>query len=409
LAEITKSESGETFSNHRTRGIAVAGGAHIVHDGLTDLLYVFFPIWQAAFGLDYAAVGVLKACYSGAMAAFQLTATRLAQSMGHGPVLAAGTALAGFGFLLAGYAGSFFALLVALVIAGLGSSAQHPLASDIVVLTAPPTRRRQALGLYNTTGDIGKVLFPALATPMLIVLSPAAVLEVTGAIAVAAAAAILVALWHLGPGAAPTDQANEPSCRAPGEARVSMWRHPGFAALFGIGVIDGAARAGFMTFFPLVLAAKGASTPTIGLAITLLFVGGAIGKYACGPLGARFGVLWTVAVTEGATALAALVTPLAPPWLCLAIAPLVGIALNGTSTVLYGTVPELVPASARTRAFGLFYTGTIGASAAAPIMLGLIGDLVSIEAAMAGLALSVLTAPVLTLGLRAPLARAPVA
>lgn len=111
-------------------------------------------------------------------------------------------------------------------------------------------------------------------------------------------------------------------------------------------------------------------------------------------------------MTEGATAFGALVMPFAPPWLTLVIAPLMGIALNGTSTVLYGTVPELVPPRAHTRAFGLFYTGTIGASAGAPVLLGIISDLVSIELAMAGLAVSVLTAPVLALALRAPLAQA---
>jgi MFS transporter, FSR family, fosmidomycin resistance protein len=217
---------------------------------------------------------------------------------------------------------------------------------------------------------------------------------------------ILVSLRDLGRAEAFTNQGSGLKTSVADAGRVGLWRHPGFAALFGVGVIGGAARAGFMTFFPLILAAKGVSTPTIGLAITLVFVGGAIGKYACGPLGARFGVLWTVAVTEGATALGALAVPFAPLWLSLAMAPLLGIALNGTSTVLYGTVPELVPASARSRAFGLFYTGTIGASAVAPIVFGLVSDLVSIEAAMIGLALAVLAAPLLTLALRAPLAQA---
>jgi MFS transporter, FSR family, fosmidomycin resistance protein len=100
------------------RAVAVANGAHVLHDGLSDLLYVFFPIWQAALGLDYASIGVLKACYSGGMASFQLAATRLAGRIGHGPVLAAGTALAGAGFVAAANAGGFAGLAAALLIAG---------------------------------------------------------------------------------------------------------------------------------------------------------------------------------------------------------------------------------------------------------------------------------------------------
>jgi hypothetical protein len=47
----------------------------------------------------------------------------------------------------------------------------------------------------------------------------------------------------------------------------------------------------------------------------------------------------------------------------LAVLPAIGIALN---SVLYGTVPELVSADRRQRAFGLFYPGSIGAAALSP-------------------------------------------
>jgi MFS family permease len=395
--EAIRSDIGEPPAGAQ-RAVAVANGAHVLHDGLSDLLYVFFPIWQAALGLDYAAIGVLKACYSGAMAAPQLLAARLAERVGHPAVLAGGTALAGLGYFAAAHAGGFAWLAAALLTAGIGASAQHPLASDIVARVTPALRRRRALGLYNTAGDVGKILLPALATGGLLALSAPAVLQGVAAAAAVAAAAILAALPRLSRPPPPAP-AGEGVPRA-----VSVWRQPGFRPLLAVGFIDSAARGGFLTFFPLALAAKGAAIGTIGLALTLVFVGGAIGKYVCGPMGARFGVLATVAVTEGATAAGALAAPFAPLWLALALAPLIGIALNGTSTVLYGTVPELVPEAARTRAFGVFYTGTIGAGAVTPIILGLVGDLVSLEAAMAGLAGLVLIAPVLALRLRAPLA-----
>ena len=54
--------------------------------------------------------------------------------------------------------------------------------------------------------------------------------------------------------------------------------------------------------------------------------------------------------------------------------PAIGVALNGTSSVLYGSVPLLVAPETRTRAFSIFYTGTIGSGAVAPILYGLIGD-----------------------------------
>ena len=50
----------------------VACGAHVLHDGYTDLIYVLLPIWQAEFGLTYAEIGVLRSLYAGTMAALQI-------------------------------------------------------------------------------------------------------------------------------------------------------------------------------------------------------------------------------------------------------------------------------------------------------------------------------------------------
>ncbi len=54
--------------------------------------------------------------------------------------------------------------------------------------------------------------------------------------------------------------------------------------------------------------------------------------------------------------------------------PLLGVVLNGTSSVLYGTVPELAPTGDVGRAFAVFYTGVIGSGALAPILFGIVGD-----------------------------------
>jgi predicted MFS family arabinose efflux permease len=72
--------------------------------------------------------------------------------------------------------------------------------------------------------------------------------------------------------------------------------------------------------------------------------------------------------------------PAGPP--ALGLLPLIGMSLKGTSSVLYGTVPELVTPERRDSAFGEFYTGTIGAGALSPVLYGLIGDAMSLPAAM---------------------------
>ena len=156
----------------------------------------------------------------------------------------------------------------------------------------------------------------------------------------------------------------------------------GFPLLLTIGVIDSATRMGFLTFLPFLLQSKGAGLSEIGVALTLVFAGGAAGKLVCGFLGARLGVLPTVLITEGATTAGILALLSLPIGAALALLPLIGVALNGTSSVLYGTVPDLVTADRRETAFGVFYTGTIGAGALSPALYGLFSDAIGLTPAM---------------------------
>jgi MFS transporter, FSR family, fosmidomycin resistance protein len=93
-----------------------------------------------------------------------------------------------------------------------------------------------------------------------------------------------------------------------------------------------------------------------------------------------------------------------PLGVSLALLPLIGVALNGTSSVLYGTVPELVSAERRETAFGIFYTGTIGGGALSPIAYGWLGDMVGVDPMLAVVAVICLATIPLAMMLRPALA-----
>src|SRR5580698_1544141 len=122
----------ERFSPDQRRAASIASVTHALHDGYTDLIYILLPLWQTEFGLDYAALGMLRSVFVGAMACLQIPAGLVSERLGAAVVLAVGTALAGFGYLLAGASAGFTMLLVALFIGGLGASTQHPVASALV-------------------------------------------------------------------------------------------------------------------------------------------------------------------------------------------------------------------------------------------------------------------------------------
>src|SRR5690242_6310698 len=149
------------------RALALAASAHVVHDGYTDLLYVLLPVWQAEFGLGYAEVGMLRGSYMATMSALQIPASLLAERVSPIAVLAGGTLLAAACFLLAGASTGLVGLLFALLLGGVGASVQHPIAASLVSSAFDGVRSRTALGVYNFTGDVGKMALPALTALLL--------------------------------------------------------------------------------------------------------------------------------------------------------------------------------------------------------------------------------------------------
>jgi len=377
------------------RAMGVACGAHALHDGYTDLVIIMLPIWQAEFALSYAAVGTLRGVLAGTMAGFQIPAGYLSERLGTPLVLAAGTALAGIAYGLAVFTASFPALLAILFLVGLGASTQHPLASSLVAHAFSGTRLLKALGTYNFAGDLGKMAVPAAGAFLVTMLPWRTTLALIGAIGLVVAVAVLLATPRYRPGIGKPVE---------GQDNSDASGRGGFPALLAIGIIDSGTRMGLLTFLPFLLTAKGASLPTIGVALTLVFVGGAVGKLVCAWIGAHIGIVATVWLTEGLTALGILaLLPLRLEY-ALVLLPAIGVALNGTSSVLYGTVPLLVAPEKRTRAFSIFCTGAIGSGAVAPILYGLIGDAIGVPNTMMAIAAVVMVTLPLVLVIRGRLA-----
>lgn len=367
----------------RRRSLVAGCGAHAVHDGLTDVIYVLLPIWQAQFGLSYAQVGLLRGAYAGMMAGFQLLASRAAARWGRERLLVGGTALAGLAYLLAGQAGGLAVLLVALLLGGLGASTQHPLASSLITDTHEAGGGvKQALSQYNFSGDIGKTLIPGLIGLLLAVISWRASVTLLGLLGLLAAGL----LWWLIPARTEGSAAPVKASRAGGGVGSAS----GLRALIVTGTLDSAVRMGFLTFLPFLLKAKGAGPAGIGLALTMLFVGGAFGKLLCGYLGARIGMMKTVWATEFTTAVLIVMAVYLPYAGLMVMLPLLGLALNGTSSVLYGAVPDLAGPGRRDQAFAVFYTGTIGGGALAPVLFGSLGDTTGVPVAVLLLAATLL-------------------
>lgn len=360
---------------------------HFLHDGCSDLLYALFPVWAREFSLSFVQVGLLRTGYSGALALFQVPAGYLAERWGEPRILAAGTFLTAVGFFCVGTAGGFVPLLMFLMIGGLGSGTQHPLSSSLVSRAYEAGRRRVAIGTYNFSGDLGKVTLPACVAFVTAWAGWRWAAQGIGLVALAAAIGIFFLLASLVGG--PTGpEATSAAARA--GIGWGFRDARGFSLLSTIHAIDNGSRSVFLTYLPFLLLGKGAGMDRMWLALGLTFAGGATGKFVCGLLAERLGIIRTVFVTEAATVLGILLLLALPVTPALFLLPILGIALNGTSSVLYGTVAELVEPERRSRVYGLFYTIGIGTGALAPPVFGLLSDAAGVPVTLSVLAAVIL-------------------
>ena len=384
------------------RSLQTCCGAHIVHDGFSDVSYVLLPLLAQAFGLNLTQVGTIRTAHRVAMAAFQLPAGLIAERFGERNLLALGTLLSGLAFIALGFASGYAMILVALFFAGMGSAVQHPLSSTIISHAYPGEGRRTALGTYNFAGDVGKFVFGGVVS-LCVFAGISWQVPVVAFGAAGVAGAVVIFLWVANTHATSHDDP-KPKIRGWG-----IRNKPAFAALCVVDMVDSMTRTGFLTFIAFLLIAKGVPKAWALLAVPLVLVGGMAGKYFCGVLAERVGVIRTIVITEAATGAGILATLVLPGMATFFLLPLLGVVLQGTSSVVYGTVGDLVESDKLPRAFGMVYTVGAVCGIVAPIIYGLLGDAIGIEKtiAIAG-AVVLLTLP-LALVLRAALGKAPAA
>jgi FSR family fosmidomycin resistance protein-like MFS transporter len=369
-------------TTNKKLALRTCNSAHVLHDGLVDMLYALLPLLREAFGLTYAEVALVRSVHKTATAAFQIPIGMLSEKVGARILLVLGTAIAGAAFLGLSFANGFIAILVCIFFAGCGGAFQHPLASSIISNAFPGTGQRAALGLYNAFGDIGKFAF--LGTTILATASFGLSWQVPvhgfGIIALVMAVTTMILLSRANAGDPPEIQTSEERAQS-----VQGWgikHRRGFITLGVITALDNSARNGFLTFAAFLMIEKGVSTEWAASAVLVTVFGGMCGKFAVGQIAERIGVTRTIALTEFATAGLILLVIVTPSLYAYFILPFLGVFLNGTSSAIYGTVPDLIEGEKHSRAYGLIYTLGSVCGVVAPLLYGLLADYTSVSTTM---------------------------
>jgi MFS family permease len=381
--------------------LAACCGVHALQDGLTSTVNVLLPILAQAFGLSYAQVGIVKAANLSTMGVLEIPAGLISERLGTRLPLVFGLLMVGTGYLWLSQAAGFGAILFSLMLAGIGAAFQHTLSSAIIAAAFPAAARRPALGTYNAAGDIGKLAMSGLFTLLIGFGAGWHVISLGyGAAAIALAVAILVLFTQARVGGRP----RRAVVKGSDEATPSGWgirNRAAFANLCAVNFLDSTVQAGFGTFVAFLMIERGVEVSLAGLAVVLTLAGGVVGKFCCGFLARRMGVVPSLALVQVLTVAGILAVTYLPVGTAFALLPALGIFLQGSSSITYATVTDIFAAERQARGFSLIYTTSNLSSVAAALALGVISDAFGMEATM--LTMAGLTA--LTLPLCAPLGR----
>ncbi len=346
------------------------------------------PLIAAEFGLSYGGSGAIKMVFNALLSATSIPFGILAERVGELLVLTLGTTAFALGIALLSLAPSYPIFLGTAFLAGAGGGASHPVGSSLVSRTAPRDKMNSYIAILNVAGDVGKAVLPALAGLFALLFGWRAALMILGL--PGAALALVLSRWGSRPRPPQPDTTTggppgDPFADRRREAAASNdsptwgvrnWAH--FGSLNAVGILDSLARSGVIVFASFLLADKGFSTGAIGGMLSLTAAGGAFGKFFCGPLGDRIGGRTAVIVTEVVTAAFIVLFVVGRGYWMLPVMFFLGSFLNGTSSVLYAMVPRMTTEVGRSRGFGIYYTTTLATSGFAPLLVGLLGDIIGL-------------------------------
>jgi FSR family fosmidomycin resistance protein-like MFS transporter len=381
----------------RGRGLALAAccGTHALQDGLTSTVNVLLPILAQAFGLSYAQVGIVKASNLSAMGLLEIPAGLLSERLGTRLLLVFGLLTVGIGYLWLALAAGFGAMLFSLALAGVGAAFQHTLASAIIAAAFPGAGRRPALGTYNAAGDIGKLLMSGLFTLLVgFGVGWRGISLGYSAAAITLALLVLVLLLRARIGGRPPRGAGTDGA-VPAALGWGIRNRAAFAGLCAVNFLDSTVQSGFGTFIAFLMIERGVEVGLAGLAVVLTLAGGVVGKFCCGFLARRMGVVPSLALVQTLTVVGIVAVTFAPVGTAYLLLPVLGVFLQGSSSISYGTVTDLFTAERQARGFSLIYTTSNLSSVAATLVLGVISDAFGLEVTMLTMAgLTAATLPV---------------
>jgi FSR family fosmidomycin resistance protein-like MFS transporter len=354
------------------RVLTAVSFCHLLHDMLQSAIPAAYPIFKAAFHLDFGQIGIITLTA-------QITASLLQPVVGmytdRRPLpysLATGMCFTLTGLLLLAFAPSYPFVLLAVACLGMGSAVFHPESSRVARM-ASGGRHGFAQSFFQVGGNAGAAVGPLLAAFVILPFGQHSI----ALFSVAAAAAMLVLLrvgrWYAGRrsgtgGAARTGQ-ELPRRRV--VAAVAILVALVFSKYFYM-----ASLTSYYTFFLIQKFHVPVRTAQLYL---FLFLGAvALGTFAGGPIGDRIGRRYVIWGSILGVLPFTLVMPYANQLWTVVLTVIIGLVLSSAFSAIVVYAQELMPGRVGAVA-GLFFGIAFGVGGIGAALLGEVADQRGVE------------------------------
>lgn len=377
--------SGGTGKRRNT--LIFASITHIWSDLFFVIIVPLLPLIQSDpdLLLSYTEAGLFKSVYAASSVVLQIPAGYLATKFGEFWLLIFGNVWVGIGLIGMALTSGYFLLLLLALVAGFGGGTQHPLATSLVSKAYDSNGRSTAVGFVNFAGDIGKLLAPLLSLLCVARFGWRGTLRIVGLFGLVNMVVLATIRPWIKLGGDVRNEFQDVNIDKREKTDLAS-----FGTIGSIGFIDSGIRSAALAFLPFILKDKGLVDNQIFIMLTFLLAGGALGKFLCGWLDDRYGSMFLIWATKFITAVLLVYTLFVPSALLIPLMFVLGIGLNGTSSVLYSLVSLFIPSKNRSVGYGYYYTITESGGTLAPILFGIVADIFNIRKTIMLMGLSTL-------------------
>ena len=348
--------------------------AHLLNDMIQAIIPAIYPLIKESFHLDFSQIGLVTLAY-------QLTASILQPFVGlytdryPKPFsLAFGMAISLVGLCNLAYASNFYWILFSVTIIGVGSSIFHPDSSRVAFL-ASGGKRGLAQAIFQLGGNAGSALGPLLAALLVVPYGQESVMWFGIAAVMGIVLLFNIGKWYKTVALPKVNKTVQDAGTALSRNRIIMAMSILMLLMFSK-FFYMAGMTSYYTFYLMDKFHLNVKDAQIQLFIFLAAV--AVGTFAGGPLGDRFGRKYIIWVSILGAAPFTLLLPYANLFFTPILAIFIGLLISSAFSAILVYAQELMPGKVGMIS-GLFFGLAFGMGGLGSALLGILADHTSIS------------------------------